>query len=367
MSLLNVGTLSTTSGVRLPTFTSANRPANPMNGMMIFNSSIMTVEVWSGTAWTNFKSSGSITATGGAITTGSVYKTHIFTGDGTFSVTAGSGRVELLVLAGGAGGGSDMGGGGGAGGLIYNPAYPVSSGSYNVVVGAGGTGYNDYGSSPRRGDSGFNSVFGTLTALGGGGGSSGHYYMPGEWPGIAGPQAANGGCGGGGSASYRDAAPDYGGGRPPGRSINGQGFGGGFGSYCGSNYYAGAGGGTGGGGQVNKFCGVRPGIGGPGTLLNITGTSLYWGGGGGGGAYTGGGQGIGGLGGGGGGARYDGGQSASPAGTGGLSAGGAGGTSAASSGGDGGTNTGSGGGGGTHWSGKGGNGGSGIVVVRYTI
>lgn len=369
MSLLNVGTLSTEGGVKLPTFTSENRPANPVNGMLIYNSTIQNVESWNGSAWGSFKSQGSMSATGGSITTSNGYRIHIFTGDGNFTITSisGSASVELLVLAGGAGGGSDMGGGGGAGGLIYNPAYPVSIGAYSVTIGGGGTGYNDYGSSPRRGDSGGNSTFGPLVAFGGGGGSSGHYYDPGEWPGIAGPQAANGGCGGGGSASYRSFAPDYGGGRPPGRSIGGQGFGGGYGSHCQSNYYAGAGGGTGGGGQVNKFCGVRPGIGGPGTLLNITGTSLYWGGGGGGGAYTGGGQGIGGLGGGGGGARYDGGIAASPAGTGGLNPGEAGGISSTSSGGAGGANTGSGGGGGTHWSGKGGNGGSGIVVVRYLI
>ena len=370
MSELNVGTLSTNSGVKLPVFTSSNRPTNPSNGMLIFNSTINNVEIWNGTTWTNFTNTSSISAVGGSsVYTQDGFRIHIFTGDGTFQVSSASpgSSIELLVVAGGGGGGSDMGGGGGAGGLIYDPAYQISTGVYTIIIGGGGAGFNDYGSAPRRGDFGVNSSFGTVVAFGGGGGSSGHYYCPGEWPGIDGPQAADGGSGGGGSASYRCFNPENGGGRPPGKGIKGQGTGGGFGSYCQSNYYAGGGGGSGGNGEVNKVCGIRPGIGGPGTLLGITGTNLYWAGGGGGGAYTGAGAGIGGLGGGGGGARYDTGVVAAPGGTGGLNPGGSGGTSPASAGGDGGVNTGSGGGGGTHWSGKGGNGGSGIVVIRYLI
>ena len=369
MSELNVGTLSTTEGVKLPVFTSSNRPSSPNNGMLIFNSTINNVETWNGTSWSNYTSSSSITATGGS----TVYdqdgmRIHIFLGDNNFIVSSASpgSTVELLVVAGGAGGGSDMGGGGGAGGLIYNPTYQISTGSYAVIVGSGGNGYNDYGNAPRRGDSGSNSSFGVVLANGGGGGSSGHYYCPGEWPGITGPQAANGGSGGGGSASYRCFNPEHArGGRPPGLGIEGQGTRGGYGSYCQSNYYAGGGGGSGGNGEVDKICGQRPGIGGPGTLLGITGTNLYWAAGGGGAGYTGNGLGAGGLGGGGGGARYNG--SSAPGGTGGLNPGGSGGNTPSSTGGSGGVNTGSGAGGGSHSSGKGGNGGSGIVVVRYMI
>jgi hypothetical protein len=49
-------------------------------------------------------------------------------------------NAKVLVVGGGGGGGSDMGGGGGAGGVMYNAAYPLSSGIYNVTVGGGGTG-----------------------------------------------------------------------------------------------------------------------------------------------------------------------------------------------------------------------------------
>ena len=62
-----------------------------------------------------------LTATGGVIsdyTDGpAVYRAHIFTSSGTFSVTAPGtfgDTVEYLVVAGGGGGGADDGGGGGA-------------------------------------------------------------------------------------------------------------------------------------------------------------------------------------------------------------------------------------------------------------
>ena len=62
-----------------------------------------------------------IEATGGTIITCGNYKTHVFTGDGTFTVcsvgcAAGSTTVDYLVVAGGGAGGpnSTRGGGGGA-------------------------------------------------------------------------------------------------------------------------------------------------------------------------------------------------------------------------------------------------------------
>ena len=62
-----------------------------------------------------------LTATGGVIsdyTSGpAVYRAHVFTSTGTFTVTAPGGygdTVEYLVVAGGGGGGNGNGGGGGA-------------------------------------------------------------------------------------------------------------------------------------------------------------------------------------------------------------------------------------------------------------
>ena len=62
-------------------------------------------------------------ATGGVIsdyTSGSnVYRTHVFTSSGTFTISSNPGSygssVEVLLIGGGGGGGHDAGGGGGAG------------------------------------------------------------------------------------------------------------------------------------------------------------------------------------------------------------------------------------------------------------
>ena len=154
-----------------------------------------------------------VTASGGnATSTCGDFKTHIFTGPGTFTVscagnTAGSNTVEYLVVAGGGSGGCDQGGGGGAGGFrtftalspatpLNGPAaLPVSAQGYPVVVGGGGSG----GGSSRN--SGSNSSFSTITSTGGGGGGN-HNPSPtrGGAPGGAGGGSGardNGGAGGG--------------------------------------------------------------------------------------------------------------------------------------------------------------------------
>ena len=126
-----------------------------------------------------FSSSNYIAATGGTIVNytldGKSYTAHIFTSSGTFSVTnitdSLDGYVDVLVVGGGGSGGVDNGGGGGAGGLIYKTNVSVSNGSgFNIIVGAGGAarpGSSDDG----PGNNGSNSLFGLLTAYGGGAGS----------------------------------------------------------------------------------------------------------------------------------------------------------------------------------------------------
>ena len=87
-----------------------------------------------------------------------------FNSSGTFSVPSGVANVDVLVIAGGGGGkptSGDTVGGGGAGGLIFMPNSPVSpGGTVSVTVGSGGA----------SGSNGQDSVFGTLTAKGGGSG-----------------------------------------------------------------------------------------------------------------------------------------------------------------------------------------------------
>ena len=129
-----------------------------------------------------------LTATGGVIsdyTDGpAVYRAHIFTSSGTFTVTAPGDygdTVEYLVVAGGGGGGGASvsgsyaaGGGGGAGGLRTNltgnplagSAFPVSTspGSYTVTVGAGGAGGPLTPTGGNTGTNGVNSVFSSVTS-----------------------------------------------------------------------------------------------------------------------------------------------------------------------------------------------------------
>ena len=129
-----------------------------------------------------------------------VITSYTSTGSGTFSVPTGLTTLDVLVVAGGGAGGNGTHspGGGGGGGLIYRPAFPVTpGGSVSYTVGTGGQGQ------PERGDSGQNSVFGTLTAQGGGGAGGYDANNNGSPPGLG----RDGGSGGGGGSSPGQASP----------------------------------------------------------------------------------------------------------------------------------------------------------------
>ena len=244
----------------------------------------------------------------------------------------GSGKVEVLCVAGGGGGGSNHGGGGGgAGGLLYNSALTVSSNTgIGVTIGAGGTTQINGG----------NTIFSSLTSIGGGTGAT------------EGPSAGNSGGSGGGGSGYATATVG-------GSGTTGQGFDGGRGGYPNTDNTYGHGGGGGGAGSAGTdgtegngaTVGVA-GTGGNGLSYSITGNSQFYAGGGGGGFWGTinagglGGSGIGGRGGeNGSGANTRRGQNAIP-------------------------NTGSGGGGSSGLQDAdgnriGGNGSNGIVIVRY--
>ena len=268
-----------------------------------------------------FGNSTVIAATGGTITTDGDYKVHTFNSSGTFAPTSvsGMGVVEYLVIAGGGGGGGNSaasgGGGGGAGGFRTAIGFAVSVQNYTVTVGAGGSNEAN----------GSNSVFGTITSIGGGRGAQGSSGDPGQ----------AGGSGGGGSRNSTTAG---------GAGTAGQGFAGAAGATGGGD----GNGGGGGAGAVGAggASGVVGGAGGVGLASSITGTSVVRAGGGGGGGYDSDNGGAGGTGGGGRGAN-------------GQSENGTAGTA----------NTGGGGGGGGDEGGGagtlGGAGGSGVVIIRY--
>jgi hypothetical protein len=248
-----------------------------------------------------------------------------FTTVGTTSWTAPTDvtQVEVLVVAGGGGG---VSGGGGSGGVIYNNSYPVTPGqTYTVSVGAGGNAGNCDIGAGTTGTNGGNSVFGALTAIGGGAGGQAGGAQAGVAGGSGGGAAANGGSANNGGAG-----------------TAGQGFAGGAnGGFTTSPYGVGGGGGAGAVGVSATSAGAF--AGGGGLQFGISGTAQFYAGGGGAGAYTGAGAG----------------------GAGGSSVGGTGSTGNTNNSTAGATNTGSGGGGGRS-NNLGSAGGSGIVIVRYT-
>jgi hypothetical protein len=229
--------------------------------------------------------------------------------------------VKALVIAGGGSGGGTAGGGGG-GGFQYSDSVPITATSYSIAVGAGGA---PTGNSATTGNPGGNSIFSTITAIGGGGGGT-HGGSPG----------GAGGSGGGGGMVTAGAAGAGG--------TGSQGNNGGNGSSIAG--WAGNNGGGGGAGGPGTDGGNSPGTanGGTGKTSNITGSMVYYAAGGGGGEVNG-----------------------SYVGTGGSGIGGNG--QVDSTGTAGAANTGSGGGGGsyngTYWSG--GAGGSGVVIISYPV
>jgi hypothetical protein len=173
--------------------------------------------------------------------------TEIFTtvGSTTWTTPIGVTSVEYLVVAGGGGGGNgydNAGGGGGAGGMVLTGTINVTPGqSYTITVGDGGIG----GANERAnnaGTDGENSVFGSITALGGGKGQG----------------SRTGGVAGSAQVSNTTAP------------TGGAGSGGGNGGK--------GGGGAGGSGSSNS--GTTGGAGGSGVSSSISGTSVTYGAGG---------------------------------------------------------------------------------------
>lgn len=187
-----------------------------------------------------------VQATGGVISdfespTGDIWRVHTFSGSGTFSVT-GTGEnpdipsindIEYMIIAGGGGGGANWGSGGGAGGVITNQSghnmtngvtFPLSIGSYPIVVGAGGacgvpgaatTAFSQTAEGGGRGSSAASPGAGIPAIIGAEPGGSGG---GGGWPGAAVPSpggtgtAGQGNPGGDGEAAATPYAGEGGGG-----------------------------------------------------------------------------------------------------------------------------------------------------------
>ena len=194
-----------------------------------------------------------VTASGGnAVVTNGNFKTHIFTGPGTFCVSCagnpgGSDTVDYFVVAGGGGGGNDTfgsgcRGGGGAGGggfrisnsagclpapsmspLVNPTGLPVSATGYPITAGGGGSGGVPGGPSNVGGDGGVGSFIAcamvgpTAPSYGTPGPATGRYFSGGGGS----KESGSGGAGGGAAASGGAAATvNTGGGGGGQRSAN---------------------------------------------------------------------------------------------------------------------------------------------------
>jgi len=225
-----------------------------------------TNATWNAAKYFSGTAGGSITATGGTITTDGDYTIHSFNNASspkTFTTDTAQ-DVEILLIGGGGAGSNDYGGGGGAGGVIVHPSFAVSAASHSVVIGTGGA-----STTSMPGPSGTDSTFSTLTAVGGGGG--------GGWSAVNG---VNGGSGGGGG---RGASNGTGGSGTQTSPAGGTGYG--NDGINGGTSPANFGGGGGGAGAVGS---ARTGGDGIQSDIYVTGVNVYYAGGGGGGATSGG-------------------------------------------------------------------------------
>ena len=163
-------------------------------------------------------------ATGGEIIVSGSRVYHVYKTTGTSSFTPFSSRlsnVEVMVVGGGGSGGANAGrggGGGGAGGLVYSSSFSITPGTaLSVVVGNGGVN-----------SSGENSVFGSITAIGGGRGGSNSNGVNGGSGGGAGSQgfynSGSGTVGQGNDGGGTDSNAGGGGGGAGSKGLDGVDF-----------------------------------------------------------------------------------------------------------------------------------------------
>jgi len=175
---------------------------------------------------------------------GGIYRVHRFpyAAGASYDITfSQAGIIDALICAGGGGGRGHLassnaysGGGGGAGGLTLQYGYGVTASTYSITVGKGGYNNDGYGPYYYRStfDDGDDSVFGSLTAVGGGSAGVGYTTPIEGYPG-----------GSGGGASHNSATSTGVGVRSGGAGTASQGNDGGSGGCVVLHYASGGGGG----------------------------------------------------------------------------------------------------------------------------
>ena len=249
-----VGFYDTGSGaLGLPRGSTAQRPVNPRQGFIRYNTDLQNIEIYG---------------------VGANNSANVANSWGTF--ITGNYLAKVLIVAGGASGSS---GGGGGGGLLYTTAMSLTGGqTYPVTVGGGGN-------SSNGGISQFNGVTaigggtsGTIGGSGGGSGWNGHNQWGPVVPGTFG-QGNPGGVGyhnqdwghsygGGGGAGASGGWGTSGPGGPSGTGGSGAAYsirdgatsvyyaGGGGGGVGGRSHFGGGGAGGGGGGSGTSGSGT---------------------------------------------------------------------------------------------------------------
>jgi hypothetical protein len=194
------------------TWTSSNKTTSPFTVTGLANGTTYQVKVRAKNSVGTGPASNMVSGTTRQIITYSAVPTTT-----TWVAPAGVTTVEYLVVGGGGGSGggyNNSGGGGGGGGMVLTGTLSVTPGtSYNVIVGDGGEGGISIREQPplipaaseTNGTAGINSVFGSITSLGGGGGYASRQAPGGSGLGgikVSGSAVAStGGNGGGGGGS----------------------------------------------------------------------------------------------------------------------------------------------------------------------
>ena len=143
------------------------------------NPSIKYASVWSktGKGAVSPPPEPKISATGGTTVTDGAYTYHVFVANGNFVVSEGPGTIEALVIGGGGAARGDWPGGGGAGGVAHAQSWPMTPGTYPVVIGAGGAA-SPISSGDGSANKGADTTFNGITGLGGGAGTQDAYQSP---------------------------------------------------------------------------------------------------------------------------------------------------------------------------------------------
>ncbi len=271
-------TTSPTSSVAVVDFWSGNTyigSATTISGTVTYNLATSADTIY----FTTTSNSTNITITlvaNAAIVAGVSGTLDTLTNSQTYTQT---GKAYVLVVGGGGGGMGSMfgnfgqGGGGGGGGLLASPY--LLTGNTSVVIGAGGTPGTGGNPNPNiSANAGGATVFGNLTANGGGGGIKNGGGSAGTPSGYVGTNGtANGGTGDQGGGSNSNPYPfvktgNNGGGNGGGSGI---GTGGNAPGDTYSNGNAGTGYGAGGGGKGNSNAATQGGAGTAGVVYVLRG------------------------------------------------------------------------------------------------